>query len=117
MKTHCRYMHLFGLLYIGTLFATKNYVQTLVFGKDMEDGVENYFCDYNLNPNDHVLDVTIFKIVDGDMDKAVAYRIITPSKLSNNARFYRIEIPSELASTECEYSFFFNIIGGEGSYS
>lgn len=110
-------MKLLNLVYIAVALASKSYVQTLVFGKEKEDGEMTYYCDYNLNPSDLVNTVTIFKVVDGDQDKAVAYRVITPYNVPENRKYHRIDIPAELANTTGEYSFYFEMFNGEDCYS
>lgn len=103
----------FLLALIATASCSESLVQTLVFGK--EDG--EHFCDVNLSPYKHVSSVTIFKVVDGNQDKAVPCCTITPYASPSASRYFRVDIPDELVKNGVEYSFQFELLDGDEYYS
>lgn len=107
--------HMFGFLFalITTVSCSENLVQTLVFGK--EDG--SHFCDANLNPYRHVSNVTIFKVVDGNQDKAVPCCTVSPYASPSASNYFRIDIPDDLVKDGVEYSFQFELLEGDECYS
>jgi len=101
--------------YISSILCSdKSYVQTLVFGIDETN---SHFCDFQLSPADFVSNVTIFRVVDGDQDKAVPCCTVVPYASTNASNFSRIDIPDYLVKGGVEYSFLFEILGGGEAYS
>lgn len=98
---------------ISAVSCSESLTQTLVFGKD--DG--EHFCDVNLNPYKHVSNVTIFKVVDGNQDKAVPCCTISPYASPSASSYFRIDIPGELVKSGVDYSFQFETLDGEEYYS
>lgn len=99
---------LFGLLFC------KELIQTLVFGKQ---GSDEHFCDFNLSPAEAVTHVTIFEVISGENDHAVARCRLTPTGSPQANGYSRIEIPENLAVSGTEYSFQFNLGDGGQAFS
>lgn len=89
------------------------YVQTLVFGNN--NG--SHYCDVQLTPHAGISNVTIFRVIDGDQDRAVPCCTIEPQLLPAPSKFHRIEIPDNLVKDGQEYSFQFELYSGRELYS
>ncbi|KAM0680555.1 hypothetical protein GINT2_001243 [Glugoides intestinalis] len=106
-------MHFLIFALFGLSFC-KELVQTLVFGKQ---GADDHFCDFNLSPAEAVTHVTIFEVINGEKDHAVARFRLTPVGSPQANGYSRIEIPDNLAKKGIEYSFQFNLEDGGQAFS
>lgn len=93
------------------------YVQTLVFGSETDNGVKTHYCDFTFSPYSFVNNVTIFQLLEEGTDRAVPCCNIKPYPKTKLSKYFRIEIPSDLARKGVEYSFQFEILDEDPCYS
>jgi len=104
---------LYHIIALLALAYAKEMKQFLVFGKD-DTG---HFCDFALEPYESVSDVTIFEVIDGKSDQAIARVRLIPVGSPQSAGYSRIEIPPDLAVDGTLYSFQYTFEEGGSGFS